>query len=85
MRVIYLILSVAALTMHLGTYAQQASNLDTIIVLKEFEIKDMMGKKIFQPATRVDRELIGRAPARDIGDLLRSQPNISGVKKVEQV
>ena len=81
MRYIYYFLFTAFIAVHISSSGQPVVIPDTTIVLKEFEIKDMMGKKIFQPATRVDRELISRAPARDIGDLLRSQPNISGVKK----
>ncbi len=54
---------------------------DTLIRLKEFEITDMMGRKILQPANRVGQEFIERMPARDIGDFLRSQPNVAGIRK----
>lgn len=61
--------------------AQAPSEPDTLIRLKEFEITDLTGRKVFQPATSVGQEMISRAPARDVGDLLRSQPNISGIRK----
>lgn len=54
---------------------------DTLISLKEFEVSDFMGKKVFQPADTVGLSTISHVAARDIGDFLRSQPNISGIRK----
>ena len=81
MRTIFIILVTALVAIQITSIGQPVAVFDTTIVLKEFEISDMMGKKIVQPASRVDQEMISRAPARDIGDFLRSQPNVSGIKK----
>jgi iron complex outermembrane receptor protein len=60
---------------------QTGNNADTLIRLKEFEVTDFMGKKVYQPADTVGMQSISKVVARDIGDLLRSQSNISGIRK----
>lgn len=81
MRTILILLVTAFVALQVTSIGQPVAVFDTTIVLKEFEISDMTGKKVLQPASRMDQEMISRAPARDIGDFLRSQPNISGIKK----
>jgi len=54
---------------------------DTLIRLKEFEVTDFLGKKVFHPADTISQMIISQMPSRDIGDLLRSQSNVSGIRK----
>jgi iron complex outermembrane receptor protein len=60
---------------------QPVSTPDTLIRLKEFEVTDFMGKKVFQSADTVGMNTINKMAARDVGDFLRSQPNVSGIRK----
>jgi iron complex outermembrane receptor protein len=54
---------------------------DTLIVLREFEVSDLIGQKVFQSADTIGQMTISQMPAKDIGDMLRSQPNVSGIRK----
>ncbi len=81
MKNIFTVLILLVLLPFLSMKGQTAVSSDTTITLKEFEITDLTGKKVAQPATSVTEEMISRVPARDIGDFMRSQPNISGIRK----
>ncbi|MFO7615443.1 MAG: TonB-dependent receptor [Bacteroidales bacterium] len=61
--------------------AGQALQPDTLIKLKELEITDRMARKISQPFDTIGRKTIEQMPVRDVGDFLRSQPNVAGIRK----
>jgi iron complex outermembrane receptor protein len=61
--------------------AQVKSQPDTLISLKEFEIKGLTSRNIFQPTDTIGEASISQMTSKDIGDALRGQANISGIKK----
>lgn len=73
------ILLVITLFPFLASYSQ--TDPDTLIRLKEFEVTDFMGEKIFQPADTIGKLAISQMASRDVGDMLRGQSNISGIRK----
>jgi len=77
----YLMLAGTVLICFYTIQGQPVSNPDTLIRLKEFEVTDFIGKKVFQHADTVGLSAISQMAARDIGDLLRGQSNVSGVRK----
>lgn len=59
----------------------QVTQPDTVVQLREFEISDALGKRVFQQGDTIGRASIGQMPVRDVGDFLRGQPNVAGVRK----
>lgn len=51
------------------------------LLLESVEITAASVDSPIYPANLVSREAIERTPARDVGDFLRSQPNVSGIRK----
>lgn len=74
-------LLIFALTFPLITSGQKGNLSDTTIILKEFVISDFTGKAVVQPTDTVGINTISKVATRDIGDLLRSRSNVSGIRK----
>jgi iron complex outermembrane recepter protein len=62
----------------LAVNAQQLT--DTIITLEGVVITDKAIQRL-QPLSSLEREIIERSAVIDIGEILRSQPNISGIRR----
>lgn len=54
---------------------------DTAIFLKEFEIVDTRKEKNPYPVEYLDEMKMRSLPVRDVGELLRTTPNVSGIRK----
>ncbi|MBP7678835.1 MAG: TonB-dependent receptor [Bacteroidales bacterium] len=65
----------------LSVKGQNITPPDTLIRLQEFEVTGMKGMKVFQPADTSCKKDIERMAARDVGDFLRSRPNVAGIRK----
>lgn len=58
-----------------------AQNLqDTIITLEGIEVKDK-ALQFLHPVTHINKEILERSAVVDIGEILRAQPNISGIRR----
>jgi iron complex outermembrane recepter protein len=60
---------------------QTVNNPDTLISLKEFEVTGTKSHGFFRPSDSIGQATISQMASRDIGDLMRSQPNVSGIRK----
>jgi iron complex outermembrane recepter protein len=59
----------------------RAQHLSDTIVLGGVEITDTLVKRVPFVSARVTKELMQAAPTRDVGDYLRSIPNVGGIRK----
>jgi iron complex outermembrane receptor protein len=63
------------------TIFAEAQVADTSVQLKEFEVTDYKGHGIYEPSEEIQQSAINQMAAKDIGDMLRSQANVSGIRK----
>ena len=59
----------------------RAQHLSDTIVLGGVEITDTLVKRIPFVSTQVSKELMQSVQTRDVGDYLRSIPNVAGIRK----
>ena len=72
-------LSFLLTTQHLSS--QEIEGPDTLITLNEFEIIDIHYKKIPYQVNKLEKRGIDEIAVQDVGDFLRSVPNVSGIRK----
>ncbi|MFZ4549394.1 MAG: hypothetical protein ACOYN4_18250, partial [Bacteroidales bacterium] len=59
----------------------KAQHLNDTIVIAGVEITDTLVKRTPFVANRVSKNIMLSVPTRDIGDYLRSIPNVAGIRK----
>ena len=59
----------------------KAQHLNDTIILGGVEITDTLVKRTPFVSTQVSKEIMQSAPTRDVGDYLRSIPNVAGIRK----
>lgn len=62
-------------------FSASAQISDTTIMLDEFEFIDIKGENVPYLITKLKKIEIEEMPARDVGDFLRSSPNVAGIRK----
>jgi iron complex outermembrane receptor protein len=80
MRAVSNLITVVIFSIFSSVFAQQEKP-DTLISLKVVEIVGTSSVPQSYIMNRLDRRSIERLPARDVGSLMRSIPNVSGIRK----
>jgi len=78
MKIKILLLTASLLMLMCGLKAQDLA--DTIS-LGAVEIRDSVARRMPFVSTQVSKEIMQSAPTRDVGDYLRSIPNVGGIRK----